>query len=565
MKMRWWAALLAVILVIAAAGCGKPSKEEGTSSGTETQSEAVTESATEAPGKDETEPVESTSASKDDETASEEGSSESVEPEKDLPVSFISPVVRDRKDWAYDESAQLITMNRDIQTVQLTEEEAAKYPELAKALADLEGLLESRADDFAAETEDLTKEFLQTEEPENYFPLEYSSTLQVKRADNRILSVLETCSQYGGGVHGTLEFRGYNYDVQTGKLIGLSEICPEEEKLAQVLMEKLLGAYPEELFYSEMEDEIAQYLEDYAVFTVGNDGITFYFSPYVIGPYGSGMFEVKLYYSEECAELIAEKYRGGMPRFTEQISEEESLCLRDASGKEKRVEIYGELVDESEQRELMLMMDDVVVKTGAYGYAFANYRMHLEDGSEYVLCGVTTDNDYGVILIFDVNGDRPAQTDVVGGAHFEAVDVEVDGDYSTDYIFPKDPGEFRLLRRCDLLSTYSYLQGVRLAGGKAEVTGKVYETVRYQEDPLVLKQEMDLLPVKEGTFEAAGEAEHFAAGTKLFFRYTDGIDRVWFALEDGRLVEVKLSSTEWPMQVDGKDIEEVFDGLFFAG
>ena len=46
---------------------------------------------------------------------------------------------------------------------------------------------------------------------------------------------------------------------------------------------------------------------------------------------------------------------------------------------------------------------------------------------------------------------------------------------------------------------------------------------------------------------------------------TDNISVVDLSMEDGRIVRVEVSKDQYPYTVDGKEIEEVFDGMMFAG
>ena len=75
-------------------------------------------------------------------------------------------------------------------------------------------------------------------------------------------------------------------------------------------------------------------------------------------------------------------------------------------------------------------------------------------------------------------------------------------------------------------------------------------------------------------FEAVGDAPLSAEALRrvlaalmeysLYARQQE-LDDGFFTLEDGSMVKVHLSSVEWPMQVEGQDIEDLFEGLFFAG
>ena len=56
------------------------------------------------------------------------------------------------------------------------------------------------------------------------------------------------------------------------------------------------------------------------------------------------------------------------------------------------------------------------------------------------------------------------------------------------------------------------------------------------------------------------------AGTKMTMLRTDNDTIVDLSLEDGRIARVVLEKTDgFPHMVNGKDIEEIWDGIMFAG
>ena len=559
MKKRWFtAALLALVLVVS--GCaGKAAKVETSSK----SAESVTEASKVTVSETQTEKVTAESETKETETGSETQTEAPQNPETPEELQGIPLRVRDYSDWLYDEEQQMMTLRRSYQETELSEEEAAAYPALAKAFAELNEEMKRRAEDFASGNEEMIRDLLSAEETREYLPLNYESKLCVKRADSSVVSIVECRSEYSGGVHGSVGFYGWNYDVKNGRKLEVSDLFPDTGKLGQILIEKVLGIYPEELLFPDMDDEMEQYLEEYASFAVEPDGVTFYFNPYDIGPYSSGLFEVKIYY-DEAENLFADGVRGGMDSYVLEVAKGEQFRFRNAAGQEKSLELFGGFEPDFDQEQLTLMLDDVAVKTETYGYSSECFLMHPEDGSNYLVCHITSDNDYGMLFVFDVNGERPVQTDSVGGAHF-ARTLEEEGQESyTRREIPGDPKQFSLLRRCDLLSTYEYLQPVSLAGGKIQPAEDICRVIRYQEEPLVLKRTLRLVSVEKDSFRE-GSLRECPEGTKLFFAYTDGVDNVYFTLEDGSMVKVHLSSVEWPMQVDGQDIEDLFEGLFFAG
>ena len=55
------------------------------------------------------------------------------------------------------------------------------------------------------------------------------------------------------------------------------------------------------------------------------------------------------------------------------------------------------------------------------------------------------------------------------------------------------------------------------------------------------------------------------ARTKLTLLRTDDEAVVDLRMEDGRIARVQVSAMQYPHSIDGRSIEELFDGIVFAG
>lgn len=54
-------------------------------------------------------------------------------------------------------------------------------------------------------------------------------------------------------------------------------------------------------------------------------------------------------------------------------------------------------------------------------------------------------------------------------------------------------------------------------------------------------------------------------GTELFVTATDEASCVTAEAADGTVYRILLDGTQWPRTIDGTDIQQLFEGLFFAG
>ena len=54
-------------------------------------------------------------------------------------------------------------------------------------------------------------------------------------------------------------------------------------------------------------------------------------------------------------------------------------------------------------------------------------------------------------------------------------------------------------------------------------------------------------------------------GSKVLYCGTDNKKTAYLALDDGTRAAVKIDSYDWPRTIDGAAIEDLFDGIMFAG
>ncbi len=59
--------------------------------------------------------------------------------------------------------------------------------------------------------------------------------------------------------------------------------------------------------------------------------------------------------------------------------------------------------------------------------------------------------------------------------------------------------------------------------------------------------------------------ETIEAGEHFLPIRTDNSSFVDCRLDDGRLVRLKITKTDYPVQIDGEDVDDLFEGLVYAG
>ena len=130
----------------------------------------------------------------------------------------------------------------------LSEEDAKEFPALAAALKEMNTGSDVGGYSFMEYgLADAKEEFSRNPEYFNGYSNEYQ--YYVQRADEHILSIVESGWEYTGGVHGMYESGGINFDPSTGKRLELTDILTDTEGIRTLLIERLKETYLEVPFY----------------------------------------------------------------------------------------------------------------------------------------------------------------------------------------------------------------------------------------------------------------------------------------------------------------------------
>lgn len=178
-----------------------------------------------------------------------------------------------------------------------------KYPLLAKALTETSVMrkraMEEEKDNFIVTA---TEEFLNDSEAFST----YVSTLdvQVRRADGVAVSILEDYNSETDRA-----FNCLNYDTESGKLLALSDVVTDIEKLPSIVEKEVTSR----IFQgdSDVETAIPDYFkntpEEDITWVLEYNGITFYFEPGAVAPTNFGIQTATVTFAEY-PDLFKEKY-----------------------------------------------------------------------------------------------------------------------------------------------------------------------------------------------------------------------------------------------------------------
>jgi len=280
------ALLLAAVLVLTMAGCSK--KAEETAAPAEASTAAATEAATAAVTEAPTE-------------ASTEAPTEAAVQVPQEPSIQLHPIASDYYECAQREDNTMI-YEAKASYISLNEADAAAYPELATALqedfgefvyASMGEFIEKWKENTADQKLDLGGE------------VPYLQNPYIIRMDSNVASILVNTYEFLGGAHGSTLLKSFNYLTNERSWVQLSTIVKDNDKLQQVLAEKLVKEYPETQFFN-LQNDIKKYVPEQPatgdnisyVWTMDYDSIQFYFQEEALASHADGAQMIDLKFAE---------------------------------------------------------------------------------------------------------------------------------------------------------------------------------------------------------------------------------------------------------------------------
>ena len=475
------------------------------------------------------------------------------------------------------------------QAVMVAEESKDAYPELYKSLneasiasldaasSNADGMISQAQEDAGASKKD-NRPF--------FGPYSDYMRVSVLRADSKVLSYVEDYSNFMGGAHGMYGRSGYTYDINTGKKLLITDVVKlTEDDLIPVLKEKLLALNDEDE-YDDLDEKLKTYKldcktvydEETQELTCGynwyldNDGMHFYFGPYEIAPYAIGAADVVVAY-DELPGTVNEEYlpdaKSGyivncdIPMNGSSWDDESDTSLHFVYETDESVENYDNGFDCTA---LTLRKGDKSATASdeyfTYNYDknyLKQYKVVTKDGRQYIYVLALTYNDYTDVMVFDINDD---DVKLAGVFNCNLVYDNSDPDYYGEFI-PIDPENMYFGQVGDLFGTYTcYGRYVVGDDGMPESVDSVYKISWASDEAKLLKPiRVTMLDddYNEQGMTSLGEGEH------LLPIQTDNSTFVDCRLDDGRLIRLKFSKTDYPVQIDGENIEDLFEGLVYAG
>lgn len=175
--------------------------------------------------------------------------------------------------------------------------------------------LQTRLDGFNSAAEEISNraktDYTGKSDWQPYF---YEILYTPARADLSVLSLFGENNSWVGGSHPSRSCTSSNYDLMTGDVLTLGSILTHEdalETLCTLLIEEVAEIKAEKYLFTDYSDIIqnrfAQNESYNESWFFNNTGLCFYFSPYEIAPYSSGVITVTIPY-EKLSGVIEDRY-----------------------------------------------------------------------------------------------------------------------------------------------------------------------------------------------------------------------------------------------------------------
>lgn len=142
----------------------------------------------------------------------------------------------------------------------------------------------------------------------DFYPLAFEREPSIYYNGNNLLSVLNLDFENTGGAHPNSYWSSETFDVETGKMLTLSDIfgvSKEEvlEKVYEIVINQIEQAkskdnYGEDVYYFDEYEENAKNYYSENDFVLGPKGIIFYYQLYTLAPYAAGFPTFELPYDE---------------------------------------------------------------------------------------------------------------------------------------------------------------------------------------------------------------------------------------------------------------------------
>ena len=140
---------------------------------------------------------------------------------------------------------------------------------------------------------------------ENWSPYLSQITFNPMRIDKGVLSMFGSYVSYDGAAHANTVYKSLSYDLSTGNSLSLSNILSDgadTNRICQMVLTALYAQKEDKQLYDGFEMTVKDRFNKESLINtdwfLSGTGLSFFFSPYEIGPYASGAVIAEIPYSQ---------------------------------------------------------------------------------------------------------------------------------------------------------------------------------------------------------------------------------------------------------------------------
>lgn len=484
-----------------------------------------------------------------------------------------------------DDKTKAIEVSYKSSGMKLNDEEAKKYPRLNEALDKNYELNDGQYLVMCEDMRSIAEAMLEDYNPieDGYIELCNLYTASVVRADNVLFSMnLKNKMVYDGRTEKYYN-HSFTYDTESGRLLSLSDIAANAETVKTGIKAELYKKYAdyefdEEILDSEIEALFNGEEAGGSSWSIDYIGLNIIFNEYCITG-ADGQQSVSLSFNKY-PEAVKEACMKAPEDYVKEIIYPESGDMYadiNNSGEPVSISITGIPSDDYNYGdiEITLTTADGQSISGRFdaGYFYMD-PYYVKHGNRHFLYTFGSyENDYTINTVYEITDgnirEQGAENLYLSSNYSESGyqndDNLKDSDmyrYYYELYTLTDIENMVFSSKCDALSTYNIERNYTIGENGMPESNKLYRADSDIE-PVALKNISALETDAEGN-ETGADLE-IKPGDKLKFYLTDNEGFVIFALEDGKYAKVSVGMHEYPQLINGEDVEEVLDGIGYAG
>ena len=432
-----------------------------------------------------------------------------------------------------------------------------EYPALTAAVEEYNTAHADTSQAYLDELENWARDEYKEFGPDMFMgPYVAESDMYIRRADNQVLSVAESCFAYAGGAHGNSYYTSVNFDVQTGEEISLESVITDMDSLPVILATEIQDKYKDLTFWSE---DLSSLLQEYITpsdpqymyhftWTLDYQGVTFYFSDYELGSYADGRQEVMVTYSEY-PHIFNDKYFENVDdNYVVELLDNwngSDMDLNDDGVTDYVCVNKNYSVDYDMCESFSVTVNGNTFTHDTYYFDLWTYFVKAED-KNYLYVQRRAESDFQSVSVFEITENS----------------VEYMGDFSNTVNHFTNSKNFKVSKRMDLLSTYFGVVDCTIGeDGLPVEMSSIYSI----SDEVVLTSTV-VIPAKlvDEKGNLSETTVEFPAGTDFQLIATDGATYVDALASDGQRCRF-FTTEDWPVTVNGLNAESSFEMLWYAG